>query len=269
MEKLAWAAVGLIMIIAIARRFRPESIELAHSAPRRNMANYFTAEHTGVFNTKVVAIEFEEAGPILFINGEFKNLDERLQIEGVTAELSSNGFGETFVFFEPCAGEERMNVRLGDLINLTAPVAIEAYDRGLFRTPLFSPEREEKMSQAMENLGECARRVVEKFDRDFNEYSLEGDALEMIEKEFMRDPEAREIIAKIEEEFIWRAGDIKINVRFLAHEDEAIEEIPIMLSISHQSIEALKKNIDTLAINFLLQELELPQELYHSVVFER
>lgn len=269
MEKLAWAGVGLIMIIAIARRMKPERIEGGSVPSARNMPNHFVAEHAGVFNTKVIAIEFEEAGPILFVNGEYKNLDERLQIEGVTAEFSSNGLNETFVFFEPCAGEEGMDIRLGDLINLTAPVAIEAYDRGLFRTPLFSPEREERMRRAMENLGECARRIVDKFDRDFDEYSLEGDAIEVIEKNFIGAPEVREIIARIKEEFIWRPGDIAIRVRFLAHEDEAIEEIPITLNISHQSVEALKGNIDSMVINFLLHELELPQELYHSVVFER
>ena len=270
-DGLLWMAAGIALILVLTRRLREE-----RNAPRpenfsvgKSPLRFGGSRHGGIFSVKVVALEFDEAGPVIFVNGNFQNDNKTLEIDVVVADVETGGGDEAFISFDPDVGTGRGEKRMGDLVNLTAPVVLEPDERGMFRAPLFSPDREERLGDIIERLDGAAARMVEKFDREFGVYSLEGQSLERLESDFTRDYVVREIAEQIEREFIWRVGRLGLTIQFLTNGDEVIEEIPLDFNLEKSDVGRLRENIEIILVNSLRVELELEPVPYNSVVFER
>jgi len=268
MEGSMWILAGLALIAIIALRLRSE-----HPAPGAEgfagIDGGFRCEHKGVFDVKIIALEFDETGPVVYVNGEFRAGTEPMDIATVAAEADMSGEKEAFVAFDPDADEVFGGKKVGDLINLTTPVTLGPHERGMFRAPLFSPEREEFIGDIMEKLDSAAARMVEKFDREFDDYLFEGESLERLERDFKRDFVVKEIIEQIERKLFWKSGRLSLAVSFFSNGNETLEKIDISLSLRREDEEKLRENIGVIATNSLRAELDMDPEPYNSVVYER
>jgi len=269
----SWALIlmGAALAIAISSRLRDER----PSAPMTDTATRpvghgpeFHVSRAGVFEVRVVAMEFDEIGPVMYINGEYASGPDRLDIDLVTAEVSAGGRIENFVSFDPSTSEEPSEKRIGDLVNFVSPVMLEPNQTGKFRTPLFAPDSEETLNTLMDRLDGAARRMVEKFDREFDNYSLEGESLARIESDFLNDIVVRELAQEIGREMIWRPGLVSVTMRFINAYEEMIEEQHIDLRLSAQDARTLEGNVSQIILNALRAELDLEMVGYSAVVFE-
>lgn len=270
MENLLWIAAGFALIAMIAARLREQRREsrgmrgLSPAAPNR-----FRGGRDGMFDARVIALEFDESGPVLFINGKFKNGEEPVDIGHVTAEVESAAGTETFYPFDADAGEEPGERRLGDLVNLVAPVSFPPFERGMFRAPLFSPDREERLAAAVDRLDSAAMRMVEKLDREFDSYTLDGESLARMEADFRRDFVVKEIADEIERELLWRPGRFSITARFVSAANDVVDKISVTIHLDQRDAEKLRKNVDVIITNALRAELDLDPEPYTPVIFEK
>ncbi|MGK7344810.1 MAG: hypothetical protein ACNS63_03260 [Candidatus Nitrospinota bacterium M3_3B_026] len=270
MENLVWIAAGLALIAMIATRLREQRQESRH---RRGLSpaasNRFRGGHDGMFDARVIALEFDESGPVMFINGKFKNGEEPTDIGLVTAEVEHAAGTETFFPFDADTGEEPGERRLGDLVNLVAPASFSPFERGMFRAPLFSPDREERLASAVDRLDSAAMRMVEKLDREFDSYSLEGEPLARLEEDFRRDFVVKEIADEIERELLWRPGRFSIIAKFVSGGNDVVDKISLTIHLDQSNAEKLRKNVDAIITNALRAELDLEPALYTPVIFER
>ncbi len=265
-----WVLVGALLALTITTRLRqnqptPGKDSFSKELPFRPQVQVAENE---TFHVKVVALEFDDVGPTMFINGQFHNRSDRIDISMVTAEAQIGDETETFVSFDPIGDGEQSEKEVGDLINFIAPIWLEANQQGKFRAPLVSPEREERLNFIMERLESAAELMVEKLDREFENYSLEGESLKRLETDFLRDFVVKEITDDIKQEMIWLEGGISIKVRFLNTYDESIEEIPVRVQLYPEDASALWSNVDKIVLNALRAELELETLSYSAVVYE-
>lgn len=269
MENILWIMAGLALALLIGSRLRDER----PSAPRRQERPVkghprFHAEGERIFRVRVIALEFDETGPVMYINGEYSLEGESLEVDGVAADLNINGVTESFVSFDPALDDDR-NGRIGDLVDLVSPVTLEPCHGGKFRAPLFAPEREERMNDLVDAIYIAAERMVEKFDMEFENYSLEGESLEELEAGFLNDHVVRELLGGVEREFVWIAQNASVNATFMDAYDDALERIRITFDLSAEESGLLRANIRELALNALRTELGLEPAGYNAVVFER
>ncbi|VAX24780.1 hypothetical protein MNBD_NITROSPINAE04-1836 [hydrothermal vent metagenome] len=270
MEGWPLIVLGIALAVIIASRMRSDTrMSSPENFSQADIGQLRSSDHNGVFNIKVVAVEFDEVGPVIYVNGEFRNMDERLEIDIVSAEISIGIQEEMFLSFDPGVEDRSSGSRIGGLVSFISPVSLEPYEKGMFRAPLFSPDREERMNEIVERLDLSAIRMVEKFDMEFGEYSLEGKSFERLSHDFVHDRVIQEIRREIENEFIWRAGDANITLNYLTVDDELVESVHTKLYITQSDVETLRNNIDILIVNSLRQELEISLGAYNSVVYER
>lgn len=270
MENWILIAIGSALALLIASRLRQDN-EIPHHIAQSQLKtapSRFTTNERGFFTVRVIALEFDEVGPVIYINGEFANGPHRLDIDSVMAELSANGSVDNFVPFDLSSHGEPDDIRIGDLINLISPVLLEPGQRGKFRAPMLAPEREERLNEVMERLDQAAQRMVDKVDAEFDNYSLEGEFLEKLESDFINDYVVREIAGQIERELIWRPGRINLTMRFVNSYEEMIEEAPIQFEISREDALSLRDNIRGIILNSLRIELGLEMAGYNAVVYE-
>lgn len=228
----------------------------------------FEAKDEGIFKIRVIALEFDEIGPVIYINGDFGAGPHRIEVDIVTVELSISGHTDHFIPFDPASNSDQSDIRIGDLINLISPVWIEPEQKGKFRTPMLAPEREERLNDIMNRLDSAAQRMVEKLDAEFGNYSLDGDFLGKIESDFLNDYVVKEIGRQIEQELIWRAGRIEVAIRFINSYEEIIEEIPVRFDITSDDALSLRENIDEMILNALRIELDIETTSYNAIVYE-
>lgn len=262
-------AAGMTLIVVIAYRLRSDTTAAPPPSMQAAPPHRFTAPDGGVFDAQVVALEFDEAGPVIFVNGKFNNGEDRVDIDGVTAEVETGVETETFVSFDPDIGDSSSSSRIGNLVNLTAPLFLEPKERGMFRAPLFCPEREERLSKIMDRLDIAAARMVEKLDREFESYSVEGESLKRLEEDFKRDFVVKEIAEQIEKELTWKEGRLAITVSFVSSDYSVVEKIPITLYIENSDARKLRGNVDIILANSLRAELDIDLEHYSSVIYEK
>lgn len=262
--------VGSALAVLITARLRHDDRtqpSRAQAASPKTPAR-FEAPDEGVFKIRVIALEFDEIGPVIYINGDFGAGPHRIEVDMVTAELSISGNVDNFLPFDPASSSGQSDVAIGDLINLISPVWIEPGQTGKFRTPMLAPEREDRLNEIMERLDAAAQRMVGKLDAEFGNYSLDGDFLEEIESDFLNDYVVREISRQIQQELIWRAGRIDAAIQFINPYEEIIEEIDVCFDITVDDALSLRKNIDEIILNALRLELGLDTSSYNAVVYE-
>ncbi|HEB72265.1 MAG TPA: hypothetical protein ENI77_06545 [Nitrospirae bacterium] len=270
MENWILIVAGSALAVLITTRLRHDDTPRGLSAPVSfpKTPARFEASNEGFFKIRVIALEFDEIGPVIYINGDFGAGQSRIEVDIVVAELSINGAVDNFVPFDPALDNDQSDVRVGDLINLISPVWIEPGQRGKFRTPMLAPEREERINEIMERLDTAAGRMVDKLDAEFENYSLEGDFLVKIESDFLNDYVIKEISRQIEGELIWRAGRIDAVLRFFNSYEEVIEEIPARFDITIDDAMSLRENIDEIILNALRIEMGLDTVSYNAIVYE-
>jgi hypothetical protein len=270
-DSWVWMAVGMALIIAIASRMKNEEIRMnrVEDYAQNLKPTRLQSEDGGVFEVKVVAIEFDEIGPVLYINGEFEAPKERVEIDIVTADINLGAVSDSFTPFDPSTIDDASERQIGDLINFIGPVTLQPTQRGKFRAPLLSPEREERMAILLERLDHAAQTLVEKYDSEFGDYSLEGESLVKMESDFTNDFVVREIASEIEQEFIWTSGEANLVVRFLNSYEESMEEAPVRFYLTPSESQTLRENISGMILNSLRAELDLDLIGYNAIVCER
>ena len=306
-DSWAWMAVGFALILAIASRMQTDDLTEDRRAqnsqkdekPRWKfytpvlvakerderlagpMAKVSTvdklansarlqAEDSGIFEVKVVAIEFDEFGPVMYVNGEFEvPPDENLDVNIVTADITIGTLTDTFTPFDPSEYGESSEKQIGDLINFIEPATLGPTQKGKFRVPMISAEREERMNIAIERLEHAAQALVEKYDSEFSNFSLESDFLAKIESDFINDFVVREIVDAIEQEFIWVPGEVNTVVSFINSYEEVVDEASVRLYLKPAESNILLMNINKLILNTLRAELGLDLKSYDAIVYDR
>jgi len=270
MDSLVWVAMGVFLALAINMRLKDESrltTPVQLSEPDTNHPG-FKSGVDGIFKVRVIAMEFDEIGPVIYINGEFSLGPERVDIDIVTAEVHVGGRVENFVSFDPSTEDDPGERKIGDLVNLISPVWLVPEQKGKFRTPMFAPDSEDRLNMIMDQLDSAALRMVEKLDMEFGDYSLEGEFLNRIESDFLNDFVVRELASDIKKELIWRAGHMVVIVRFMNSYDEIVEELRLELDLAAKDAEALDGNIDNIILNAFRAQLDLETINYSTVVYE-
>ncbi len=265
-----WVAMGVFLALAISMRLREESkLEPLAQFPKPAAKHPgFKSGTDGIFKVRVIAMEFDEIGPVIYINGEFALGPERVDIDIVTAEVHIGGKVENFVSFDPSTDDDPGEKTIGDLVNLISPVWLVPEQRGKFRTPMFAPDSEDRLNIIMDQLDSAALRMVEKLDMEFGDYPLEGEFLERIESDFLNDFVVKELASDIKRELIWRAGHMVVIVRFMNSYDEVVEESRLELDLAAKDAEALDGNTDNIILNAFRAQLDLETINYSTVVYE-
>jgi len=262
--------VGSALVVLITARLRHDDRTQGLGAPASfpRAPARFDAPDEGLFKIRVIALEFDEIGPVIYINGDFGSGPHSIEVDMVTAELSMSGNVDHFIPFDPASNGDQSEVRIGDLINLISPVWIEPEQKGKFRTPMLAPDREERINEIMERLDIAAQRMVDKLEAEFTNFSLDGEFLLKIESDFINDYVVREISGQIEREMIWRAGRIDAVIRFTNSYEEIVEEIPARFDITSEDAMSLRENINEIVLNALRIELGLDTVSYNAIVYE-
>lgn len=249
-----------------ARRFMREPWGGRLAGPAERLA----VEGAGMFTIKVIALEFDEIGPVMYVNGEFVNGPERLDVDFTAADVTVGGEIYEFVPFDPTGPEgESAGERMGDLHTLSSPLWIEPEQRGKFRAPLAETEREGRLVEVMDRLDDAARRMVDRLDAELGEYALDDESFSRYEEMFVNDHVVRQIAAEIEREFIWKPGRVTAAVRFYNSYEEPLQDAVARFEVTPEDSLTLKKNIRGVVLNALRAELGLDMRAYNAVVFER
>ncbi len=227
---------------------------------------------TGLFTVKVVALEFDETGPMIFVNGQYKNLGgEFMEIDFVSGSLSARGVDVELEPFQPigresgCCGGE---TRFGQLVSLFAPVTFSPNESGLFRIPLHSVALSEDMAQLCKDLKGLAGMKVYEFDKKLGEYSVEGESLEKLMNEYLDEPEVRRITDKMDNLFPWRRGSTSLLLEFHDSLEDVIDKIEFNLQLTEEEERILRENVDTVIRNALREKLDLEPVHVRAVVTE-
>lgn len=267
-EGWIWPFLGLVTVAILMFRSRSDSVAPSPESFGISLHGLHS-DHKGIFEVNVVAMEFDEAGLVFYVNGKYGCSHEPLDIDHVHVSAYISGAEEEFTSFDPAPADEPTEQRIGSLVNLTAPVVLGNCGNGMFRAPVVNHDRQERVLNAIDRLDSAAKRMVEKMDSEFDGYSIEGESLKNIENDFMSDFVVREIMDEINREFVLDSGQLSMRVRFVNGEDHIIEEVPLTIQMKKEDVDNLKNSIKVMARNALRIELELEHLPYVSLVFER
>ena len=275
-----WALLAIIAaLLFISRRYQESESE------RRLSEDYLSSvghgainSKGGIFSVKVIALEFDEDGPSVYINGEFLNGDEPAPIDFATARITTNGREEVFVPFNPDEGEAGCgSCRGGNLITFFAPVTLHPNEKGLFRTPLFCEEKKEKISNLIQGLEQAAIEQVAIYDKELGGYSLDGPEYEKLEERFLNSKKVSSIGRLFHDEFFWRAGPMTIELSWLYHGDAeeesaidaiSVDEVTVTINLDDDAAAVLNENVTRLLKNGLRHEFELNPVSCRSVAID-
>lgn len=259
---------GLVVVAILIYRSGSDSVAPSSASFDVSLHGLYS-DHKGLFEISVVAIEFEEPGLVFYVNGKYGCSKEPVLVDHVQVVAFMSGVEEEFHSFDPAPDGEATAQRMGNLVNFTAPVMLGNCGRGMFRAPVVNHDREERLAGVIARLDTAAVNMVEKFDREFGQYSVEGEELLNLEKEFMNDFVVREIMADINREFILEPGQLDMRVRFMDEDENRIEEAPFTIRMKQEEVDTLRGNMDAMVKNALRMELELKTLPYVSLVLER
>ncbi|MDH4184301.1 MAG: hypothetical protein OEV92_08775 [Nitrospinota bacterium] len=269
---MAGMAMAAIIFYALSELNHPAAITPGRigRAPGHRGARGFSFARGDVFKPRVIALEFDEMGPGMSVNGEYHNSFERTRVDMVAADVSAPGGDVELISGD---GEEDENLqeekRIGDLVNLTGPTWLEEDQYGMFRAPMRDGEKEEALADILDKVDEQAEKMIAKRDAEaIGGYALDDESMKSLAGEFVADTQVAGMLEQIERMFIWRAGSVMAKVWFLDPDDGVIDEIPVSFQLREEDSAALRRNIQIMAANSLRAELGLDLLEYHVVVIE-
>ena len=279
MSVSGWTLLAIIAaLLFISRRYQ-------ESEPVRHFPNSLLSgghgairSKQGIFSVKVLALEFDEDGPSIYINGEFLNGDEPSPIDFTTARINAGGIEEVFVSFNPDEGVAGCgSCRGANLITFFAPVTLHPHEKGLFRTPLFCEEKKEKIANLIDGLEQAAIEQVAMYDKELGGYSLDGPEYEKLEERFLNSKKVSSIGRLLYDELFWRVGPIAITLFWRDHGDDeeesavdaiGVDEVSITINLDDEAATILNENVATLMKNALRNEFELESASCRSVAID-
>jgi hypothetical protein len=267
---ITWAGIGFAVAVAWYLRTRGEDVSPPiRTAWRPSNAPTPVVSRRGIFQVRVIALEYDDGGPVLFVNGEFANGDDPLTVEEVEAEVVCGADRRQMVWFDPNEEGRMPETRMASLVEFTGPVSLAPGERGLFRIPLFDPEAADRMADTLDRLDRAADELIDRFDREWGEYALDDDALEEMTRLLVTDRAVKGIAMSLNDEAFYRAGSMSVNLRLIGAGGEPLDDIVFRVDLAGEEADTLHANVDAILANSLRGGLDLEGEEYLPVVIDQ
>lgn len=265
---ITWAVIGFAIGLAWFLRQQREEPPVRRAAPFPERNATEPLFDSGRFVVRIAALEFDDGGPVLYVNGEFSNEHETLEIEEVEALVRSGGEEREFVGYDPDEEGRLPDTRYANLVDFTGPVTLNPNERGLFRIPLCDPDAGERLSNILDYLDRAADELIDRFDREFGEYSLDDPFLEEMTDRLLSDQTVSGIGGRINDELFFRTGPVEMTLRLYGPGGDTVDEVRLAFDLTDEEMAELAVNVGVVIANSLRGGLDAPLLDYHPVVIE-
>ncbi len=265
---ITWAVFGFAIGLAWYLRQQKNDAPVRHAVPFPERNRGEPLFDSGRFVVRIAALEFDDGGPVLYVNGEFANDHEPLEVEEVEALVTSGGEEREMVGYDPDEEGRMPAIRNATLVDFTGPVALTPHERGLFRIPLCDPDAGERLSEILDLLDQAADELIDRFDREFGEYSLDDSFIEEMTDRLLSDRAVSGIGARINDELFYRTGPVEVSLRLFGPGGDPVDEILLAFDLTDEEMAELAGNVGVVIANSLRSGLEAPLLDYRSVVIE-
>ncbi|MBF0171138.1 MAG: hypothetical protein HQK87_08635 [Nitrospinae bacterium] len=266
---ITWAGIGFAIAVAWFLRERREEPPVRH-APDRTLAGAKGEPlfDSGRFVVRVAALEFDDGGPVLYVNGEFANDADPLEVEETEALVRCGGEEREMIGYDPDDEGRLPDTRNATLVDFTGPVTLAPGERGLFRIPLCDPDAGERLADILDFLDRAADELIDRFDREFGEYTLDEEFLEEMTDRLLADRAVAGIGARINDELFYRTGPVAVTLKLYGPGGDPVDEVRLRFDLTDEEMAELAANVGVVIANSLRGGLEAPLLPYRPVVIE-